>query len=539
VRAILVPILTIWLASAALAGCHAARESPKPLRPAAEGETLRIGTGVRPDNLEISQVTNAAVANLLENVVETLVTIDENGKIAPLLAERWDISEDGRQFTFDLRQGVTFQDGAPLDAAAVAWNIDRVQQINLVAECPAVAFELAAIESVQPVDRDTVRFNLSQPLPNFLATLSWISWGILSPGSESQTGNTRLNIQRPVGTGPYAFAGLSAEELRLSRFDGYRGGQPYFDNLAFRFVDSPGERERGLAGDQLDVILVPSARQLSSLARSSEFAVVTRPGTRSIFVTLNNLRPPFDDVRVRRAVNLAVDKKALIDEVLMGAATVSEAPVAPGVLGYCPIGAYGYDPKAAKALLAEAKVRPGTPLRMLTPRGRYLEDEAVSRRIAEYLGAVGFKVTVEALDWPAFMGELFRPPEKITADLHLFGWAPTFPDADWQLPHLYDSANWPPLGAAGSFYKNPEVDKLLAAGKRELDPRTRADLFCQASRQIWADAPAIFLWVQSFPVAYRAGLTNIVALPNEKISAAFARPASAPPARKPERRKPR
>src|SRR5215216_1297475 len=116
------------------------------------GETLRVGIGVRPDVLEPSQVTNSAVANLLEHVVETLVTVDENGKIAPRLAESWEISAEGRELTFSLPRGVTFQDGAPLDAEAVVWNVNRLVQINLVADCPVVAFELSSIESVQALD---------------------------------------------------------------------------------------------------------------------------------------------------------------------------------------------------------------------------------------------------------------------------------------------------------------------------------------------------------------------------------------------------
>jgi len=494
----------------------------KPVKPPA-GETLRVGIGIKPDTLEPSQVTNSAVANLLENVVETLVTVGANGKIVPNLAKSWKVSADGRQFTFTLPKQATFQDGAPLDAKAVAWNADRLVQINAVAACPVAAAELSALKSVEAVDATTVRYNLSRPLPNFLASLSWIAWGILSPRSAGLAGNQLLNIQRPVGTGPFRFDALSADGLQLARFDGFRGERPFFDKLAFQFISSPQGREAGLRSNQLDVVLLPSVQQLPAFSKSPQFAVVAKPGTRSIFVNLHNQRPPFNDARVRRAVNLAVDKQAIIKQVLQGAAAVSDSPVAPSVFGYCRAGSYDYDPKAAKALLAEAKVRPGTPLTLLTPRGRYLEDEAVAQRIAGYLGDVGFKVTVQALEWPALMGAISRPPDQVKADMYIFGWAPTFADAGWQLPQLYDSRKWPPFGPAGSFYKNPEVEKLLDATYQTQDPRRRADLFCQAGRKIWADAPVIFLWVQSFPVTHKQGLTNIVLLPNEKVSLAFAR----------------
>jgi len=517
--------------------CGSLYAAPRPTKPAGglapEEETLRIGIGIKPDTLEPSQVTSSAVANLLDQVIETLVTVDENGQIVPQLAERWEASADGRVYTFHLAQGVTFHDGTPLDANAVVWNYNRLKLLDAeVTDCPATA-QLAPIDRVDAIDGSTVQYKLLRPVPNFLATLSWVSFGILSPRSESLPDNKRLNIQHPVGTGPFAFEALTADQLVLRRFDGYRGERPYFGKLAFKFITSPQEREKGLTNGQLDVILLPSAKQLSSFAKNARYEVIAKPSTRTIFVNLNNQKAPFNDVRVRRAVNLAIDKQAIIDQVLQGAGTVMDSPVAAGVFGYCPAGSYAYDPEAARSLLAEADVKPGTHLKMLTTRGRYLEDEAVAQRIAGYLRDVGFDVTVEPLDWPALMGALYRPPQQVTADMHLFGWAPSFPDAAYQLPQLFDSKKWPPFGPASSFYKNPEVDKLLDAAVDEAEPRARKDMFCQAGQAIWNDAPAIFLWVQSFPVTYREGLTNIVSLPSEKVQVAFARRVTAPPAEKP------
>jgi len=505
-----------------------------PARPVATApETLRIGIGVRPDTLEISQATNAAVANLLENVVETLVTVDENGQIAPQLAERWEVSPNGREYTFHLAQGVSFQDGTPLNAAAVVWNYDRLKLIEAdVSDCVA-AEQLAPVESVKAIDANTVRYTLSRPIPTFLGTVSWVAFGILSPRSDKVFGNQKLNIQHPVGTGPFTIEKLSADQLELRRFDGYRGERPSFGKLAFKFITSPQEREKGLANNQLDVILLPSAKQLPALAKNARYEVVSRPSSRTIFVNLNNQKAPFNDVRVRRAVNMAIDKQALIEQVLHGAGTVMDSPLAAGIAGYCSVGSYDYNPAAARALLAEAKVAPGTRLTMLTPKGRYLEDEAVANKIAGYLREVGFAVTVKALDWPAMMGELYRPPAQVTADMHLFGWAPTFPDAAGQLPMLYQSKEWPPFGPASTFYKNPQVDRLLDQAVLEAAPGTRNDLFCQAEKAIWNDAPAIFLWAQSFPVTFREGLTNIVSLPSEKVQVAFAKRGTAKPVEKP------
>ncbi|MFY9824160.1 MAG: ABC transporter substrate-binding protein [Thermoanaerobaculia bacterium] len=507
------------------------RLAPQPV----PAETLRVGVSIRPDTLEPSLVTNTAVASLLGHVVETLVTIDANGKVAPQLAKSWKVSPDGREFTFQLPQGVTFHDGTPLDAKAVVWNAQRLAaRAVAISACP-VAAELAALQRTEAIDATTVRYTLSRPVPNFLANLSWVAWSILSPQSEKVAPNQRFNIQHPVGTGPFTFDALTGDQLQLSRFDGYRGERPHFSKLAFQLTSNPRDTEALLSRNQIDVVFQPGAKpQLRSVAASARFSVQTTPGLRSVFVNLHNQKPPFNDLRVRQAVNLAIDKRALIDELLQGDAKVMDAPVAPGLFGYCPVGSYNYDPAKAKALLAKAKVAPGTPLKMLSPRGRYLADEAVAQRIGGYLRDVGFEVTVQALEWPALMGEISRPPQQVTADMYLFGWAPTFPDAGWQLPHLYASKNWPPFGPAGSFYKNPEVDTLLEAASREAKPSARGDLFCEAEMKIWADAPAIFLWVQNYHVATREGLTNVVSTNNERFSVAFAKPAS-PGATKPPR----
>ena len=528
VRTSLVPASLAFLLGCAC--LNAAIPAPPPAP--APADTLRVGIGIQPDNLEISQVTNSAVANLLEHVVETLVTVNENGQIVPELAQTWEVSPDGLQYTFHLPTAATFQDGAPLDASAVVWNFNRLQAIQAaVTTCP-VAAQLAPIQGVAAVNATTVTYTLSRPVPNFLATLSWISFGILSPRSENAFGNKLLNIQHPVGTGPFTFGTLSAGQLQLSRFDRYRGQQPYFSSLVFKFIATPQGRDQALAAGQVDVILLPSAAQLAIYAGDSRYVLLTRPSTRTIYVNLNNQKAPFNDVRVRRAVNLAIDKQAIIDQVLQGAGTVLDSPLAPSVAGYCPVGSYAYDPAAARALLAEANVAPGTPLTLLTPRGRYLEDEAVAQRVAGYLRDVGFAVTVQALDWPALSAALYKPPQQVTADLHLFGWAPTFADAGWQLPQLYDSKKWPPVGPATSFYQNSTVDGLLDAAVQEANPGTRQSLFCQAEQAIWNDAPAIFLWAQSFPVVSRADVTNLVSLPSEKVQVAFARRVATAPAAK-------
>ena len=144
--------------------------------------------------------------------------------------------------------------------------------------------------------------------------------------------------------------------------------------------------------------------------------------------------------------------------------------------------------------------------------------------VLESLREVGIDTQVRTMDWPTYVGTMLEPPESNTTQLHLLGWAPSYMDSAQQMEQ-FQSGQHPPNGLATSFYENPEVDGLIDEAARELDPDRRASLYGEAGRQIWEDAPWIFLWVQSFPMVHSAEVTNIGGFPNEKFDAIYARPA--------------
>ena len=277
------------------------------------------------------------------------------------------------------------------------------------------------------------------------------------------------------------------------------------------------------AGD-VDMTMLPPVSDLEALEADPDLDLLVAPSNRTIFIAINS--QAIDDVRIRQAMNYAVDKEAIISSVLFGAADPVDAPMHESLWGYCSIGAYEYDPDRAAELLAEADAE-GMEIDMIAPTGRYIQDCQVAEAVAGYLNDAGFQVSgPDTMDFPSYIAAIQEPTESRVADIHLLGWAPSFMDS-FQHMVQFQTGQHPggdPGGLATSFYSNPEVDDLLARAASEVDESARQDLYCQASETIMEEAPWIFLHSQSFPIVYRAGLENISFRPNEKFYAVYAFP---------------
>jgi peptide/nickel transport system substrate-binding protein len=486
-------------------------------------ETFRIAIGIDPDTLDPAQGTTTTVDNIVDYMAETLIAIDREGALVPVLATEWTTAEDGLSLTLTLREGVTFHDGTELTAEVVQWNLERLLD-------PAVRVPrrgpYTVIDSVEAVDSHTVRLNLNTPAPYLAGALTQTTAAILSPNSVEAAGNSYENITRPVGTGPYEFSERTqGERVVVTRFDDYWGEQPYYERVIFQIVPEATTRESLLLAGQVDMMILPPASDIPALEANPQVEMVLGPSNRTIFIVINTQKPVLNDERVRQALNYAVDKEAIVQGILFGAADVMDAPMAPSLFGYEPIGTYEYDPERARALLAEAGVEPGTiTLDFMAPTGRYVQDFPAAQAIANYLREVGINAQVRTMDWPTYVGTMTLPLEENPTQLHLLGWAPAFLDASQQMLQFHPSQH-PPAGLATSFYENPEVAGLIDEANSETDPERRQELYAEASRLIWEDAPWIFLWVQRFPMAHSADVTNIWGLPNEKFYAIYARPA--------------
>ena len=491
--------------------------------PAGAAGTFRIAVGVDLDTVDPAQMTTTTVANMVDYVAETLTALGPDGKVQPWLAESWTLSPDGLTYTFKLRKGVLFHDGTPFDAKSVKFTYDRLKD-------PAIRVPVRAslpLKEIEVVDASTVKMTLTRPSAPFISALAQTTTAIVSPAAADKNGNEYKNIVHTVGTGPYVFKERKkGESFTVTLNDKYWGKKPTYDTVVFRIVPEAATRESLILAGQVDLIVLPPIADLPALQRNPAVKVLLAPSDRTIFVSLNTSKPLLGDARIRQALNYAVDKKAIIQNVLFGAADEMDAPMASSLFGYCKVGSYEYNPAKAKQLLAEAGVKPGTKLSFHHPTGRYVQDREVAQAVAGYLREVGIEPELQTMDWPSYIAIINAgPAEKTVHQLGFLGWAPQFLDASQQMLQFWTESH-PPKGLAITFYKNTRVDELIPVADRESNPDKRKEIYCDLQKQIWADAPWLFLYVQRFPIVYSSKVTDIGSLPVEKFSAIHARPAN-------------
>lgn len=492
---------------------------PLPTPTSAQPTILRVAIPVVPDTIDTAliNVTNTNIAT--DNVIETLVATDKKGNLRPHLAADWKVSPDGLEYDITLRKDVFFHDGNPLNAQAVKWSLDRLLDPNV-----KVGFRTAytAIQSVEAVDDSTVKIKLNRPYAPLMGALTIPISGIHSPAAANLEGNSRERLNHLVGTGPYVFKEWDPKDhVLFTRNDNYWGKQkPYYDQILVKFVPDAATREKMLLAGELDIISHPPLRDLPTLQKNPAVVVRLEADDGIFIVTMNNLNKTLSDVRVRQALNYAIDRQTIINSVYLGTGTPLDAPMSPVLWGYCPQKLYEYDPAKAKQLLAEAGV---TDLKLDLFMRQGLTDQAALAAISQQLEAVGVKTVTRTVDVATWRAEVYAPPETNKTELMLFTFRPPFMDPAIQM-FMYESTQHPPKSMAFAFYKNTDVDALIKAAEQEMNLTRRKDLYCQANKLIWDDAPVIFLWTQQFPLVYQANLTNIEFDPVSKFYTAFTQP---------------
>jgi len=476
-------------------------------------KVLRIGIGTDADTLDTAGQTTTTINNIVSFVCEPLTYYDEKGNMVYWLAESHTTSSDGLHVTMKLKKNIKFQDGTPFNAAAVKFTYDRL--LNPQVKVPNRNL-LAALNTTEVVDEYTVRFNLKFPYAPFIRVLS--NFYIISPSQYAVLGedNMARNLYN-LGTGPLKFKEwVKGDRMVFVKFDEYWGGPISVDEVVFKVIPEAQTREAMLLSGDLDMILSPPPTDVSKLSGTPGVKVIVSDSTRVMTVNLYTAKGPFSDVRVRQAVNYAVDKEAIIKNIVFGLGTISDSSVPPSFFGYSHNEPYEYNPEKAKKLLADAGYPDGFTCKMMVPTGRYLFDRQVGEAIQSYLGKVGIKVELFTPDWPTFVSQLLgASPTNSTWDMTFVGYAMTVPDADAMLYPTMHSSQWAPGKFNTMIYKNEKVDSLLDQARREVDPNKRLSMYAEAQKEIWNDCPWIFLYVQKFIIAHSDKVSGLVVYPYE------------------------
>ncbi|MFV0334051.1 MAG: ABC transporter substrate-binding protein [Tropicimonas sp.] len=444
-------------------------------------------------------------------IMETLVTYEpETMEIVPLLAESWETAEDGVTWTFHLRSGVKFHDGSPLTAGDVAASLNRILD-------PDGGFgrrsHLAEIAEVAAVDDLTVKIVTRAPSGTLLRVLALDTASVLSAASLEQYGDQVG--WNPVGTGAFRYDSHVAEQsITVVRNDDYWGEKAGMDRIVFQIVTEPSTRLAMLEAGEIDVITEVPGFEVARLEEQPGISLIEKASTRVGHIGINTRQGPLTDVRVRQAINFAIDKTAIVQGVLRGLGEPADSVIAPGVNGYAPQDLYSYDPEKAKALLAEAGAS-DLALTIWTPQGRYFMDRETVVAVQAMLRAVGINAAVEVIDWSTYLAELRKPEGENKSELYWLGWESGTADIQYILDTVFSSERIPPNGWNTMFYDNADVEQMRKDMSVELDPAKRQELADAAQRQIMSDAPwaPVYTYVQV--TAYREGLTGLAYLPTD------------------------
>jgi len=492
-----------------------------------QSSVLTIAIGVDPDTMDPMRQTTTTVSDMVEMVVESLGKVGTDGKIQPNLATAWQEAPDALSWVFTLRPGVSFSDGIPFDAAAVKINFDRILDPKSV--CPTCGILPRATTAVQVVDPMHLKLALRMPVASdvVLGLLSSVQYGIQSPRGIQQGTDGYVKQEKPVGTGPYILKErVAGDHVTMRRNDGYWGARPAYPEQVFKIVPDNATREALVRSGQAQVILLPPISDIPSLKKDTTVQVVLAPGDRSVFVvidTVDKQQPLLQNPQVRQALNYAVNRDAIVKSTLFGAAEPATSTIAPSVFGYCPQTPYQYNPDLAKSLLAKANAS-NLSVTMVAPTGRYIQDFQAAQNVANDLRAIGVNVNgPRTMDWPNYVKTINVPPSGATVDMHMLGYAPGFLDASPAMAQ-FDPNFTPPKGLATSYYDNPAVTGLLAKAQVEANRDARAQEYCDAQKQVWSEAPWIFLWTQKFPIVYSSLVTGVTSIPTESFNTVYVRP---------------
>lgn len=456
-----------------------------------QGGTLTVGLELDIPGFDPLKVgvydTSANIAASL--ILETLVGLDENGNAKPKLALSWSSSDDFKTWTFKLRPDVKFQDGTPFNAQAVKWNIERQKDPKNNCRC---AFYVANILSVDAPDDLTVVYHLKDPAVNFPV--------LLTRPDQNQTVHSPAAIQakgddynrNPVGTGPFMVKSWTAgDRMVLERNPDYwNKGHPYLDRVVLRPLPDSQARFASLQSGETDVVWADEfeADNIVRARKDPALQVLSYAGSGAAVNAINTKVPPLDDVRVRRALVMALDRKKMSQALTNGLARPASNPYGDGSWVKCKDdGALPEDPAKAKELIKEY----GKPVKFkmlftATPRGR-----ANGQVLQQLWKNVGADMEIEQVDQATF------PPRAFQRKFDIIGWRIVdFPDPDVQMYANFHTGS--PVALAN--YSNPELDKLLEHARVTPDQAKRTEDYCAISRIINQEA----IWFWTFQNTYYA-----------------------------------
>jgi len=429
---------------------------------AASKEQLVIDQVNEPASLDPQVQWNPDSYYVYRNIFDNLLTRDPSGKLIGHIATSWRYIDD-THVEFTIRDGVAFHDGSPLTPQDVVFSVKRI--IDPAFGSPQLS-QFNQITDAAVTGPHTVVLTTDGPSPVLLAQLAKLA--VVPQKIVEKVGNQAFNTH-PIGSGPYKFdAWQRGVSVTLVRNDDYWGTKGVFPRVVFRTVPDAATRLANLQAGTTDLVTTLDTDQAAQLEASATAKPLYALGERVGYLQLNTTMPPLDDVRVRRAIALALDREGIIEGILGGHAEATAELVTPIHVGYTPgIKALPYDPQQAAQLLEQAGDKIGTPIELASGPAY---DQRIVQAIQQMLTSVGLKVDVKVSDMASLIASIRQGPTKAPA-MNFGTWSCTCQDADGVLYSLlHSSSGW-------ASVKDPAVDAALDKARKSLDPKVRDEQY--------------------------------------------------------------
>lgn len=443
---------------------------------------------------------------------EALVGFDKDMKIQPLLAKDYDVSDDGLTYTFKLRKGVKFHDGEKFDAQAVKVNYDRVMEQDMRAKR-----NLQYVDKMEVVNDYEVKFILKEPFSAMLNKFAMIPF--ISPKAIKEKDSKQIAVN-PVGTGPFKFEKWNqGDSLILSKNEDYwKKDSTNVEKVTFKPVPENGSRVAMLKTGEADFVYPIPDQNVEELKKKDDLIVNETPSTIARYVSLNTTKEPFNDKRVREAINYAVDKDAYIKTINNGFGNVLDSTMAKETQFYSKQNTYDFNLDKAKQLMKEAGYEKGfkTEIWGNTTSETIKGMEFIKQQLAQ----IDIDVKINSMEEGTLSDEIYTPekPEDAKVQMWYVSWSPSSGDADGATRSLFSSDFFPPNGANTAYYQNKDVDQWIIDANKASDPKEQADYYAKVQKQAYSDAPWIFLSTDTILSGQKKGVENVYVLPDGSVS---------------------
>lgn len=465
------------------------------------GERVDLGEGSagsliaaiagEPDQLDPHKTSAYFSFEVLENVFDTLVEPDADLEMQPALAESWEVSPDQLSWTFRLRPGVTFHDGTPLTADDVVFSYRRIIDEQLTN-----SDKFSSVTAVEAPDPATVILRLDRPTPNLLTNLGGFKGMAIVSRANVESGRIATH---PVGTGPFSFLGQkSGDSISLGANPTYWDGPPGVSGVTFRFISEPSTALSALQAGEVDWTDSMPPQRVAQLRDDESLELAVTPSNDYWYLALNEAREPWNDVRVRQAIAYAIDRDAIVQATSYGTAAKNQLAIPEGNPWFTPYDRYasgGVD--KARELLQKAGAAPSTLDMLVTTE--YPETVTAAQIIADNLAPLGITVNIRTVDFATWLDE----QNSGNFDMLMMGWLGNIdPDDFYYAQHHTDGTS------NAQKFSNPDVDRLLDAGRVDTDEASRKAVYARAATLIADEVSYIYLYNPSVIQAWNPALSG-------------------------------